>query len=845
MLLTSPGAPARAIALRARIGLGIHGSAVRRVAVTRGSTDVVQSAEIGTQLSYAVLSREKYLERNVVAVFESDSDLGTVHGRSADLAFALAFAVHAVHGIEVPPAIAATGALNEAGAVLSVDQWDRKFALALEILPAEGVFVFPAAMESLITANQAARARAAEIRLVPAARIEQALANVGFRITHTWLESPFRGLEPFELRHASIFTGRHREASEISSIVRRRGAVLVIGASGSGKSSLALAGVLPALLRQGHEGGYALRWGLLRPRAIRAQTDPRRELEQLAAALQAAWFHGEEGGLLERDASEPPLHIVEANGLTEWLCARAAEPSNTRFLLILDQLEEAFQGSLQSATVRRLFDLVSGFVRRGHWVVGTLAHAAQSLLGGYSDLDGLFGVEGRYLLEPISSAAALRAVICEPAEAAGLSFEPGLDVEIFAAASHGGPDVLPHLELLLTELHERRDRAHNELRLEDYRAVGGLDGAIAARAEVAFSECPGEAQAMLPHLLWKIGTRGEILHSECPKDGPLHSLLGVFRDKRLLVPDSDSAGRAILRAAHEALFRHWPRAREILVRNEQDARTWRELIREAGQWQRGERALMGSGPQLEAARALGQRRGSDWTSADEPVLDYLHASWKQRGRRRALSTAAILAPIALAGGFGVHAAYRYIEGLHRTALDFADVAVPPPDYCIAAPPYLKRYGIALVAQQPSIADLLICSNIALYGGGAIDPTVSQHFLTQMSHPYAAPVSFTLRFAQPVREVRLLRAKLWAASRNGVTSPAWRAGALNASGLVIATAGEPLLGSYSTIPAKWFVLRSPAGELISRLRIYSDNRNAQGRNFAAFQAVVIQELDLIR
>ena len=844
MLLTAPGAATRAIALRAQIALGVHGNSLRRVSVARGSVDVGRSAEVGAQFAYGVLWREKYLDRNLIVGFESDWDLTGVHGRSADLAFALAFAVQAAPGIEVPTAIAATGVLNETGAVLAVEGWTDKLALALEVLPPEGMLVFPAAMEGAVTAEQAALARAKRVRLMPAARIEQALSHLGLRIRHTWLECPFRGLEPFELRHASIFTGRPREVSEISSLVRQRGAVLVAGVSGSGKSSVALAGVLPALLHQERAAGSALRWALLRPRTINAQTDARKEIDALESALRSAWLHSEEGRLEARAEAPTGRTSADIEDLIEWLQSRVSEPDHTRFLLIVDQLEDAFQGPLQATTVRRLCTLMSQFVRRGHWILATITRAAQPLLREYPDLDGIFGVEGCYLLEPICTAVALRAVICEPAASAGLVFESGLDSEIFAAASHGGSDVLPLLELLLTELHERRDQVRNELRIDDYRAVGGLDGVIAARAEAVYAGCAAGAQAVLPHLLWKLGTRGEVLEAEYPKSAPLHALLTALRNKRLLVEDSNASGGVNLRPAHEALFRHWPRATETLQRDQADMHIWRELIREAGQWQRGARALIASGPQLQAAHALCERRRSDWTGTDQPVLEYVRASWRLRSRRRVLVAAAAAVPLIHGGGLGLHAAYRYVENLHITRLDFADVAVPPPDYCIAAPPYLKRYGIALTAQKPDYADVMICSNIALYGGGAIQPTVSQHFLTQMSHPYTAPVSFALRFAKPVREVRLLRAELWAASRNGVTSPAWHAVALDTSGRVIAETGEPLLGSYTTIPAKWFVLRSATGRLIAEVRIHSDNRNTLGQNFAAFQAVVLQELELV-
>ena len=78
---------------------------------------------------------------------------------------------------------------------------------------------------------------------------------------------------------------------------------------------------------------------------------------------------------------------------------------------------------------------------------------------------------------------------------------------------------------------------------------------------------------------------------------------------------------------------------------------------------------------------------------------------------------------------------------------------------------------------------------------------AQNFLTQMVDPASAPISYMLGFAQAARAVRVLRAPLRAATKSGVTHPAWQVTALDAAGKPLAENGEALLGSFTTIPEK--------------------------------------------
>src|SRR5580704_15517415 len=486
MLVTNAGATGMAVALSARIGEGTRGNAVRRIGVRDGSADIRMSAEIGTRLAYDILHREKYLDRQVVAAFEARSSLANVHGRSAEIAFALAAVRSAPNSRPNGfPSVAATGMLGDDGAIQPVEQLAEKVAAALDALPADSAVLFPAGNAGDLPADIRRQAAARRIALMPSARLEEALRHLGLAISQTWLDSPFRGLEPFEFRHSAIFFGREKEIDDILSLMHRRAdkgqaTVLVQGPSGSGKSSLVLAGVLPALMRRGTHAGDAnrYRWGVLRPRDAKPDVDAAREREGFVRALQGAWCHDEPGGISTRLRAGDPVGRLDADLLLAWLDAGYAQvdadaasgpagnatgaAAGTRYVLVLDQLEEWFAAPFQSATVAELLDALARLAGRGVWLVATLTNAAAPRFAAHAALAASFGIEGQYALSQGRGPADLDAVIRAPAKAAGLRFETGLDTEIFAAASGGGADALPLLELLLTELYERRDPARNE-----------------------------------------------------------------------------------------------------------------------------------------------------------------------------------------------------------------------------------------------------------------------------------------------------------------------------------------------------------------------------------------------
>src|ERR1700733_7769003 len=142
MLVTTAGAAGLAVQLSAHVAEGTRGNAGRRIDVQDGSVDLGESADIATRLVYDILQREKYLYRQIIVRYESDTSLINVHGRSADLAFAIALAMAVQYEIcerrDIDIAeteIAATGMLGDDGAVLPVEGIAEKLSAALAVLP--------------------------------------------------------------------------------------------------------------------------------------------------------------------------------------------------------------------------------------------------------------------------------------------------------------------------------------------------------------------------------------------------------------------------------------------------------------------------------------------------------------------------------------------------------------------------------------------------------------------------------------------------------------------------------------------------------------------------------------
>lgn len=470
-----------------------------------------------------------------------------------------------------------------------------------------GAPVWDADAEAVVGMTVAAEVGQTAAYLIP---IERVLAE-----DPGLLPNPYRGLEPFDERHAEIFHGRDDDIARLADAVRARPIVAVIGHSGTGKSSLLRAGLLP-LLR-----GEGTRVAEFRPLP---RCSGLFSFALVLAFLRYPQAPGEEQFRWAAEfADRPPDDgVVSA-------VAREIAPGS---VVLVDQFEE--MAAEDPGAAREFLRLVTVMVRASGETIRVV-------------LTLRWGVEGELLTGDVADAfvpvapmdrAQLRAAIVGPAEhAPGLYFENGLVDRILDDADHG-PGQLPLVETLLSQLWAQREGGY--LTLEAYERLGGVAGAVTELAEHALAQFTGDGdEGRLRRLLSRLARpdgKG-FVRRPVPLDtlpGELAAMARRLVQSRLVVLGADTpAGSPLLELAHQALIDHWPRLRSWLD-EDREFLCWRDnLETQLARWEAAgqDRELLLRGPSLVAARRYLTRRADEHTPAERR---YVRASARPRGRRR-------------------------------------------------------------------------------------------------------------------------------------------------------------------------------------------------------------------
>ncbi|MCA3401165.1 MAG: ATP-binding protein [Roseomonas sp.] len=486
--------------------------------------------------------------------------------------------------------------------------------------------------------------------------------------------TPYPGFEAYGAEYAPVFCGRDQVLELCLQDLRaaaQRGCafLLLLGASGAGKSSLARAGLLPRLNKAGAAPGVdGWREAIFRP-----GQDP---LAALARALFAALPELAETGTptpavwcaTVRGHAEAAANSVKA-ALTN-AATKATTPRRLKLLLLADQLEEAFAATPEE---RAAFAAAVAALARGGdaWVLATLR---DDRYAGLLEQPLLLALKRdgatQDLIPP--EGAELEAVIREPARRSRLHFErdaEGRDLADELRRAVTSADALPLLQMTLSRLFEERDRDSDTMTFRAYREFGGLGGVVDKQAEEVFARADPAAAAELPALLLGlvggVTEEGRVLAREAPAavlaDTPAReALLALMVEGRLLLTDGreapDGTRQIWVRVAHEALLRNWTRAAAILApeplrakpRVEQAQRDW-----EAG----GEReADLLRGGLLEGAQALVTAHGAALPEALRDFVvrssDSLQQELRKAKRRAMVFALFALVSIGAAGGAG-------------------------------------------------------------------------------------------------------------------------------------------------------------------------------------------------
>lgn len=476
---------------------------------------------------------------------------------------------------------------------------------------------------------------------------------------------PYLGLRSFDEGDAERFFGR---GADVSRLLDRLGAtrfLAVLGASGSGKSSLVRAGLVPALRRGMLPGSDSWAVRVLRPGAT--------PLERLADALVDLDGRLVPDSTLQRlERDEAALHEIVAQAVDGGLDAE-------RVLVVVDQFEEVF--TLCSDTNRRQAFVAAlttaATAPDGRTlVVVTLRADFYPRSADHPLLSDLASAH-QFLVTPMDEVG-LGAAIEGPAHAAGLTLEPGLTETILRDVARR-PGALPMLGQALLELWQ--GRSTSMLTLEGYRATGGVEGAIAQRAEAVHDELTADEKPVARRVLLRLtqpgdgtdDTRRRVALSELvtrPENQQrVERVVDRLTTARLLTAGRGTGGEPYVEVSHEALIRGWPRLQTWIDEDRSGLMIHRRLTEAASEWQRLELddGALYRGAQL-ALAAEWAERGDAATNPLE--RDFLAASIAAReAQRRARLRRLRLTASSLGVGLLVTAALAVFAFVQSDRLD--------------------------------------------------------------------------------------------------------------------------------------------------------------------------------
>ncbi|MER6110195.1 nSTAND1 domain-containing NTPase [Streptomyces hirsutus] len=425
--------------------------------------------------------------------------------------------------------------------------------------------------------------------------------------------APYRGLARFETGDSALFFGREQLTADLVDLLRRRRFAAVFGPSGSGKSSLLRAGLIP-VLRQTREPG-------LRPAAIRILTPGERPARTHAPLLTPA---------------------VPGDG-----------SAGADTFVIVDQFEEVFTLCHDVAERARFIDLLLA-ARKPESRLRVLLAVRGDFYGRCAEHRDLSeGLRDANLLAGAMSSAELRDAVVKPATAAGLAVERALTDRLVKEVvdAPGGLPLLSHA--LLETWCRRRGKT---LTMAGYEAAGCLDGAIAKTAEGVYGRFTEDQAAAARRVLLRLvapgdgtpDTRRPVERAELPdaRRDDTAQAVEALAGARLLTLDGDT-----VEMAHEALITAWPRLRGWIEEDRERLRAHRNLTEAAHAWQElgREKGALYRGSRLAAAREhFGGAPREDLTDVEHAFLDASHGH-EQKGRRRyRLVLTAVTAALCLA-----------------------------------------------------------------------------------------------------------------------------------------------------------------------------------------------------
>ncbi len=384
-------------------------------------------------------------------------------------------------------------------------------------------------------------------------------------------ENPYRGLEPFEAAHTQYFFGRTRMIQALAEKVSKQDFVAVVGPSGSGKSSLIRAGLLPRLKTETPYSDVVI-------------TPTKNPIDRLILSL-LDWqnVYSLSDKLVEAKKISDLLQQDTAT-LQRFFIQILKDKGQTKLLLVIDQFEELFT-LVADEKNRRLFIDTLIEISEAHFAKVVIAIRADFYGNLLADPNlGPLVNESQHNVLPLSKDE-LKEVIEQPAIMLGGRFQPGL-VEIILQETMGQPGYLPLLEFALTQLWDDQTES-GMLTIESYNEIGRVAGAMAKAAEQVVKKYQQTNKTDLIRQVFvrlvqpglnapdtrRRATKDEFSHQESEE---IWDVVKDLADARLVVTNYDTATQdETVEVSHEALIQGWSRLGEW-VEGDREFLTWRQ-----------------------------------------------------------------------------------------------------------------------------------------------------------------------------------------------------------------------------------------------------------------------------
>ena len=375
--------------------------------------------------------------------------------------------------------------------------------------------------------------------------------------------NPYRGLKSYETKDSDLFFGRTSLIEKLYHTVSDRPLTVVLGASGSGKSSLVKAGLIPSLSLN-----RVYQWHSLSP--IRPGESP---LNSLNSVL--------------KELGNVTTEQVNSQIFIEAIAVWSKANPQTKLLLVVDQLEELITLCRNDEEKQQFLEILATLINTFPDVmrlVVTLRSDFEPQLRN-TPLESLWQA-GRFVV-PAMTREELRSVIEEPASAKVVYFESlddpdkGYLVDRLIDEVAGMPGALPLLSFALSELYLKLVRRYLEaqnagdtveraITWADYDALGGVTKSLTQRADEIYEELvkvdPAYEKTIRNVMLRMVAVGGELARRQVPElelqypepeNGRVQKVLNEFLSARLLVSGTDAEGKVYIEPAHDALIRGW------------------------------------------------------------------------------------------------------------------------------------------------------------------------------------------------------------------------------------------------------------------------------------------------